>query len=107
MLGQSSSLPLIMPLPRHSMLVYMLEIMLAASWIQVHRPVTSSSLVLMLLQVLADRGETGSRHGRAAFSILLFQVQRLCLNPEPQLCCRALGGTAWPSRGLHHCAHPC
>jgi Kef-type K+ transport system membrane component KefB len=27
-----------------------------------------------MLQVLADRGETGSRHGRAAFSILLFQV---------------------------------
>jgi hypothetical protein len=28
-----------------------------------------------VLQVLADRGETGSRHGRAAFSILLFQVR--------------------------------
>lgn len=25
------------------------------------------------MQVLADRGETGSRHGRAAFSVLLFQ----------------------------------
>lgn len=27
----------------------------------------------MLVQVLADRSETGSRHGRAAFSVLLFQ----------------------------------
>jgi hypothetical protein len=33
----------------------------------------SSTAVAM--QVLADRGETGSRHGRATFSVLLFQVR--------------------------------
>ena len=32
----------------------------------------SSTAVAM--QVLQDRGETGSRHGRAAFAILLLQV---------------------------------
>ena len=32
----------------------------------------SSTAVAM--QVLADRNETGSRHGRAAFAILLLQV---------------------------------
>jgi len=32
----------------------------------------SSTAVAM--QVLQDRAETGTRHGRAAFSVLLFQV---------------------------------
>lgn len=32
----------------------------------------SSTAVAM--QVLQDRGETGSRHGRATFAVLLFQV---------------------------------
>ena len=34
----------------------------------------SSTAVAM--QVLQDRAETGTRHGRAAFSVLLFQVRR-------------------------------
>ena len=33
----------------------------------------SSTAVAM--QVLQDRGETGSRHGRATFAVLLFQVR--------------------------------
>lgn len=36
----------------------------------------SSTAVAM--QVLQDRGETGSRHGRAAFAILLLQVCGQC-----------------------------
>ena len=39
----------------------------------------SSTAVAM--QVLQDRGESGSRHGRATFAVLLLQVQCLC-----QLC---------------------
>jgi hypothetical protein len=39
--------------------------------------------------VLADRGETGSRHGRAAFSILLFQVHWLYAYPV-QISCKVL-----------------
>ena len=35
----------------------------------------SSTAVAM--QVLQDRGESGSRHGRATFAVLLLQVRRL------------------------------
>lgn len=71
------SLALVVLQPRYGMLVSTLEVLLAASCTEVHRPVAEVALVLVLPQVLADRGETGSRHGRAAFSILLFQVRQL------------------------------
>jgi hypothetical protein len=32
----------------------------------------------MYAQVLEDRGEMGSRHGRATFSVLLLQVWQAC-----------------------------
>ena len=34
------------------------------------------STTAVAIQVLEDRGEMGSRHGRATFSVLLFQVSR-------------------------------
>ena len=37
-----------------------------------------AGLTAAAAQVLQDRGETGSRHGRAAFAILLLQVCRCC-----------------------------
>lgn len=63
----------------------------------------------LLGQVLADRAETGSRHGRAAFSVLLFQdlavVVLLMLIPllAPQE--GAAVGFATISKALG-CSHP-
>jgi hypothetical protein len=62
-------------------------------------------------QVLEDRGEMGSRHGRATFSVLLFQVgawrgvPHLLAAPRPRVSWRLIappegGGAAQPSASL-------
>lgn len=49
------------------------RVLLSSAHLKGPQRIAKISIVLHT-QVLADRGETGSRHGRAAFSILLFQV---------------------------------
>ncbi len=49
------------------------------------------SSTAVAIQVLEDRGEMGSRHGRATFSVLLLQVRP----PPPPPTRRAAGGQQW------------
>jgi hypothetical protein len=49
------------------------------------RPVLSSTA--LILQVLAERGELTTRHGRSAFAILLFQDLAHHAGPAGAACC--------------------
>jgi Kef-type K+ transport system membrane component KefB len=58
------------------------------------------SSTAVALQVLQDRGETGARHGRATFSVLLFQDLTVRTHPLHQGAPHPLHPTPHPLHNL-------